>query len=271
MRDEGGRMYDKVVKQLREIESVENVRVFYACESGSRAWGFPSIDSDYDIRFLYAHPPDWYLAIDMETKRDVIERPVNGGLDISGWDLRKALKLYRKSNPPLLEWLGSPIVYQEEYSIARNMRDLATSYYSPSACMYHYYHMALGNYREYLQKERVWLKKYFYVLRPILAIKWLEAGLGMVPMEFKILVHRLVDGELKEEIEKLVFLKKAGHELAYGERIGIISNFLKDEFSRLEQVKFEGRVVNYEIDVLNDLFREGLVEIWDGVGECKGW
>ena len=102
-------MKDSIRSHLSEIEVMENVRIAYACESGSRAWGFPSADSDYDVRFLYVRPVEWYLSID--EKRDVIECLVSEGLDINGWDLKKALGLFRKSNPPLLEWLGSPIVY----------------------------------------------------------------------------------------------------------------------------------------------------------------
>ena len=104
----------EVARRLRQIEAEEGVRIFYACESGSRAWGFPSKDSDYDVRFLYAHPRPWYLSIDVERKRDVIERPITDEIDLGGWDLRKALQLFRKSNPPLLEWLQSPIIYRSK-------------------------------------------------------------------------------------------------------------------------------------------------------------
>ena len=104
----------EVARRLRQIEAEEGVRIFYACESGSRAWGFPSKDSDYDVRFLYAHPRPWYLSIDVERKRDVIERPITDEIDLGGWDLRKALQLFRKSNPPLLEWLQAPIIYRSK-------------------------------------------------------------------------------------------------------------------------------------------------------------
>lgn len=100
-----------IIERIQAIEEREDIVAFYACESGSRAWGFPSVDSDYDIRFLYMHPVDWYLSI--IEKRDVIERPLENQLDISGWDLKKALGLFHKSNPPLLEWLNSPIVYHK--------------------------------------------------------------------------------------------------------------------------------------------------------------
>src|SRR4030065_2466253 len=133
-------MEETIRAHLGQIEADENVKVVYACESGSRAWGFPSADSDYDVRFLYVRPVEWYLSID--EKRDVIERLVSEGLDINGWDLKKALGLFRKSNPPLLEWLGSPIVYLEKYSGAAKMRQRAPEYYSPTAYLYHYLHMA---------------------------------------------------------------------------------------------------------------------------------
>src|SRR3972149_12214123 len=133
-------MKEIIREKLTEIESNENVKIFYACESGSRAWGFPSSDSDYDVRFMYLHSTEWYLTID--TQRDVIEHPVNGQLDINGWDIRKALKLFQKSNPPLMEWLGSTIRYLEKFTIAAKMRELLPRYYSSAACAYHYLHMA---------------------------------------------------------------------------------------------------------------------------------
>jgi len=103
-------MRDTILSRLDQIETQHGVKILYACESGSRAWGFPSTDSDYDVRFLYVHPAEWYLSVD--EKRDVIERPLTPeNFDIGGWDLRKALRLFRKSNPPLLEWLGSPNIY----------------------------------------------------------------------------------------------------------------------------------------------------------------
>ena len=149
-----------ILSRLAEIETRENLRIVYACESGSRAWGFPSVNSDYDVRFIYTRPVEWYLSID--EKRDVIEIPIDERLDINGWDLKKALRLIRKTNPPLLEWLGSPIIYYEKYSVVSQLRQFAQKYYSPSACLYHYLHMARGNFRDYLQGDVVWVKKYFY-------------------------------------------------------------------------------------------------------------
>ena len=254
-------MKARIINHLQEIESDENVIVFYACESGSRAWGFPSMDSDYDVRFLYLHPIQWYLSI-LE-KRDVLERSLDNQLDINGWDLKKALGLFRKSNPPLLEWLGSPIIYQEKFTITSQMRELAKTYYSPTACIYHYLHMAQGNFREYLKGERVWLKKYFYVLRPILAIKWIEMGYGVAPTSFGILLEQIVSpSALKTAIEDLVKQKSAGAELSYGDRIPVISEFIEKELARLEENSKQYENNSPPVDVLDNLFRQSFNEVW---------
>ena len=135
----------EILARLKRIERDENVHIFYACESGSRAWGFPSVDSDYDVRFIYSRPMDWYLSID--EKRDDI--------DLSGWDVKKALKLLRKSNPPLLEWLQSPIVYKNKPVKTDLLKSVIEDFYSPKASMYHYLNMAKNNFREYLHGETV--------------------------------------------------------------------------------------------------------------------
>ena len=135
------RVFQGVCKALANIESERKVRVLYACESGSRAWGFASRDSDYDVRFVYVHVRDWYVSVD--DRRDVIELPLADDLDISGWELRKALRLLKKSNPPLLEWLKSPIVYQSDPDFMAEFGELAAKFYSPRRCFAHYLHLSL--------------------------------------------------------------------------------------------------------------------------------
>jgi len=175
---------------------------------------------------------EWYLTI--QNKRDVIEKPIDDELDISGWDLPKALHLLRKSNPPLLEWMNSPIVYAQTSSFTDRFRSLMHEYYSPIACMYHYLHMAENNFRKYLKEDKVWTKKYFYVLRPVLACNWIERGLGVVPMEFERLVDGIVtDPDLRGEIDDLLERKRTGAELDEGPSNPILSGFLEDELHRL--------------------------------------
>ena len=116
----GNEVFQRVRQALAQVEAERNVRVLFACESGSRAWGFASRDSDYDVRFLYVHRRDWYLSV--EDRRDVIEQPIADDLDVSGWELRKALRLLRKSNPPLLEWLKSPSRVSPRSGLRRRVR-----------------------------------------------------------------------------------------------------------------------------------------------------
>ncbi|MFF2889708.1 nucleotidyltransferase domain-containing protein [Paenibacillus sp. NPDC057967] len=256
-------MTTKIRRELERLEQEEGIRILYACESGSRAWGFPSQDSDYDVRFIYVRPVDWYLSI--FEKRDVIERPISEMLDISGWDLRKTLNLFRKSNPPLMEWLDSPIIYSEAFQTADRLRELSYEAYSPKASIYHYLHMARGNYRTYLQGEVVRIKKYFYVLRPILACEWILRMGKMPPMAFESLVDELLpkDGELYRLIGELLARKKAGDELDDEPRLPLLNEYIEDRLASLEQAAAQLPGAKSDIDAkLDELFRELLKEAW---------
>jgi predicted nucleotidyltransferase len=256
-------MQQRIVEELHRIEAVHGIKVLYACESGSRAWGFPSADSDYDVRFLYLHPREHYLSIDIEHRRDVIERPISEMLDINGWDLRKALQLLRKSNPPLLEWLQSPIVYLDRFDVAAALRDLLATYHSPIGCAYHYLSMARNNHRSYLRGDMVKLKKYFYVLRPLLAVQWLEAGRGPVPTEFDHLVQVVVqEAALRGAIEALIEKKKSGLEGTAEARVPEFDAFIESELARLENVDFQLDAPRSDTEPLNILFREHLAKVW---------
>lgn len=248
-----------ILERLNAIEQAELVRILYACESGSRAWGFASPDSDYDVRFIYVHPRDRYLSIHVERRRDVIERPIEDLLDINGWDLRKALNLMYKSNPPLFEWLHSPLIYREQPGFRQAMLALTPTYYSPRGCAWHYLHMARGNQREYLRGDVVRLKKYLYVLRPLLAVRWLESGRGVVPMPFDELVTTLIPpGELRDAIDQLLAAKQGGAELAWGPRIPALSDWIVAELARLEAGPALESTTNPGSELLDQTFRQWL-------------
>ena len=256
-----------ILSKLKEIEENYQVKILYAVEAGSRAWGFPSKDSDYDVRFIYIHQPDWYLSIDPQgigKKRDVIEVPINDLLDISGWEITKALRLFRKSNPPLFEWMNSDIVYYQAYSFIDQMRELEPQVFYSNAPLYHYLNMTKKNYREFLQGTDVKIKKYFYVIRPILACKWIEERQTVPPIGFHELVEAMItDNDLKSEIELLLQRKMAGDEMDLEPRIQLINDFLESEMIRLEAY---AKTVSGQIDdpteTLNKLFRKTLQEVW---------
>lgn len=253
---------ERIRSSLAGIESEDRVRVLLAVESGSRAWGFASADSDYDVRFLYVHEPEWYLSI--ETRRDVIERPIEEALDVSGWDLPKALRHFRKSNPPLLEWLQCPLIYVECSSCAARMRACLPEYFSPGASFRHYFHMARNNQRGYLRGDIVWRKKYLYVLRPLLAMCWIEAGRGAVPIEFqRLLDAALPEGEVRTAIEALLGAKRSGAELDRAPADPVLQDYIDREMARLETSPHVARPARVPpVAALDSLFREVLQEVW---------
>jgi predicted nucleotidyltransferase len=224
-----------ILSALTAIEAEHEVRILFACESGSRGWGFASPDSDFDVRFLYVHPLPWYLRV--RPQRAVIERPISGDLDINGWELRKALGLLGKGNATLIEWLDSPIVYRADPVFLQRLRALAESVYQPERAFHHYVHMARGNYRDFLTREQVRLKKYFYVLRPLLATLWIEQERGPVPMRFETLAETLIDEpELRAAIEQLLVIKRSVGEAEVGAPLPILNAFIDHELTRLEAV-----------------------------------
>lgn len=252
-----------IVDKIHEIEREHQVKVLFAVESGSRAWGFPSQDSDYDVRFVYIHRPEWYLSID--EKRDVIEVPINELLDMNGWDIRKALKLFRKSNPALMEWLVSDIRYYEAYGFKEELLALRERVFSPQASVHHYLHMARGNFREYLQGEQVKIKKYFYVLRPVLACKWVEKYNTNPPILFQDLVQELVtESGLKEAIEDLLRRKIAGEEMNLEKRVDVINEFIVREIDHLTDfAQSTRRDLDDPTEMLDQLFRKYLKTVWN--------
>lgn len=256
-------MRDIILQKLKDIEKEHKIKILYAVESGSRGWGFESKDSDYDVRFIYIHKPDWYLSI--KEKRDVVELPINDLLDINGWDLRKTLVLFRKSNPTLLEWLSSPIIYGESTSLVSELKELLKDYFSSKSCIYHYLHMAEGNYREYLKVDQVRIKKYFYVLRPIMACMWTEKYGTQPPMLFEELMNNLdLKEELVNEIDKLLVIKRSGNEMDNQKRVEIINEFLEEKIEYYKQyVKMLNVQGNNDIDILDGLFRSTLSEAWN--------
>ena len=226
-------MRERIEAALTQIETDHQVRILYACESGSRAWGFASTDSDYDVRFIYVYPRDWYLSVFQG--RDVIELPIDNVLDINGWDLRKSLQLLEQSNPTLLEWIQSPIVYREAKPEMDAFRQLSQPWFSPLRGFHHYVSMAKRNFREHLRGDRVRLKKYFYVLRPLLCCRWIEQGRGVPPIEFHTLVKTLIsDPALLQAIDRLLQQKMNGIESDYGSRIPAISDWIEAELVRFD-------------------------------------
>jgi predicted nucleotidyltransferase len=225
-------MQNIIIEKLKEIERNENIKILLAVESGSRAWGFASSDSDYDVRFIYVRPKEFYLRLDKT--RDVIELPINDELDINGWDLKKALTLLHNSNPTLFEWLSSPIVYCKTDFMDNNCEKL-NSYFSAKKSLYHYLHMAENNNREFLRDDIVKLKKYFYVLRPILACKWILEHKSQPPMRFEELLNSQLSDYIRKEVDELLKTKINSPEIKMIKRVEKINDYIEYSITEIKQ------------------------------------
>jgi predicted nucleotidyltransferase len=252
-----------IMARLRAAEIEHGVKVLLAVESGSRAWGFESPNSDYDARFIYVHPKDWYVSVGLEEQRDVIEYPIVDDIDINGWDLRKALRLFAKSNPAFVEWIQSPIIYSETGPFAAQARALLPSHYACDSGFHHYLSMAKSNYREYLQGDIVKIKKYFYVLRPLLAVRWLHRYGYAPPIEFDKLLHLIEDQPaVLAAVHELLIKKRAAQELGLEPAVPAINAFIEQELARLPDNA--PRKVHREsvIPALNQVFHAALDVAW---------
>ena len=241
-------MRDIIAERLKSIEEQENIRILHAVESGSRAWGFSSPDSDYDVRFIYVRPRDFYLKL--EATRDVLEYPINDLLDINGWDLQKTLRLLHRSNPSVFEWFKSPIVYKNT-DFSGEFISIMENYFLAKSGLYHYLHMAAGNYREYLKEEIVKAKKYFYVLRPLLACRWILEKRTPPPMLFSELMAAELPDALHSPVKELLRIKMEVPELNLIPKVNAINTYIEDEL-----VNIKG-----EIDGLPPLLKRGYDEL----------
>lgn len=250
-------MINLITQKLQETEKEKNIIILHAVESGSRAWGFASPDSDYDIRFIYKNTPEWYISL--WEKKDVIEFMTEEDLDGSGWDLAKTLKLLAKSNAPLMEWLFSPVVYYQDDRFLKQMQEFATDCFSPIATLHHY----LGttkNFMDVCDAEKVKLKSYFYALRSALAGKWIIENNSIPPVAFSELLY-LAPTEVNEIISQLLKIKAEKDEKYLHPKETVITDYLKqtimynqDNASKLPS----GKKIN---DDLNDFFRTEIKRI----------
>ncbi len=252
-----------IATRLAQIETEEGVRILFAAESGSRAWGFASPDSDYDVRFIYAHVPDWYLQL--TPGRDVIERPLDPLLiDLAGWDVRKALQLLLKSNPVLYEWLCSPIVYIDDGAFRPRVMPLFEQHASPKTLAHHYANIARTSWRTRIDgREAVSLKKYFYVVRPLLSLQWVAEKHTPPPMSLpELLAASPMSADVRAAVQALVAAKRETPEFGDGPRQPVIDAWITDRLDRLspERLTYAEAVPGETVAAADALFRLTIAE-----------
>jgi hypothetical protein len=246
-------MKQEISKQLSSIEKEYSVKIILACESGSRAWGFPSNDSDYDVRFIYVNKTDWYLSI--VEKRDIIELPIDDVLDINGWDLKKSLHLMRKSNSPLLEWLSSPIQYHVWQQAFDRLLTLSRTAFMPATSCYHYLSMAKKSIEKAEGSERVKLKTYMYSIRPILCCEWIIRNLTQPPMHIADLLASITEKTpFKDKVIDLIKKKNEHSERYSVERSEVIENYINNKIVELQDY-IPKNPQRPGMDVFDDVFR----------------
>ncbi len=235
---------------LKQIEEKRNIKILYACETGSRAWGFPSPDSDFDIRFIYMHEKDWYLSL--SEKKDTVEI-MDGDLDITGWDLRKSLQLLKKSNAPLIERFNSPIEYYAAPEFKANFKELIDCYYSPMAVFFHHHSLAKKFWEELKDKEAYKLKSYFYLIRSLLSCNWIIQDNAVVPMHIEGLM-KYVDESKKEKLRTLIALKATVAEKYLHPKDDYLNDWITNLFEQIETAKYNLFVNNSNMKLLNEFF-----------------
>lgn len=245
--------------RLDDIASEEDITVLLAIESGSRAWGFHSEDSDYDVRFIYARPVDWHLRI--EKRRDVVERPISDELDLSGWELSKALNLALRSNAVVAEWLQSPITYAEAPGFRADMLDFCRQSLTRKNVTWHYLSTTRQSQTRMLDADgRVKLKRYFYSLRPALALRWMRLNDSAVPpMDMaSLMAGSEVPGPVEAFIAELIDTKRTAGEMgtaatSHGDTDQLIAAELAEAEAWLKTVP---KAEKHGFDAANRLHRQ---------------
>lgn len=249
-------MEARINEQLKAIADDRNLRILLACETGSRAWGFPSLDSDYDVRIVYVHERDWYISLN--ERKDSLELMLDDGeLDITGWELRKSLRLLWKSNPPLLERIQSPIIYKSNAEFLAGIKPLAARCYSPIATMHHYLSMALKFREAMAGQEEGKLKGFFYALRTTLACKWIMEQDSPPPIEFGLMLHGLgIRSGLIERVDQLIELKSGKTEAYIHPMDKELLSLMNDVLATAEQKAKTLPAAKADMKELDAFFRE---------------
>lgn len=174
-------------------------------------------------------------------------------MDINGWDIRKALQLLHKSNPTIFEWCASPIVYLSSPTFDV-LKKAMPRYFSEKKALYHYWHMAQTNFREYLKGEEVRIKKYFYVLRPLLAAQWILDKRVAPPMLFDELVDAELDEELRPELNRLLEMKKTLPEMGMAPKVQVFNDYIERVMPEIKAATEKLEETEKDWGVLNELF-----------------
>jgi hypothetical protein len=239
------------LNKLATIEQENNIKILFACESGSRGWEFPSPDSDYDVRFIYVRPYKYYLSV-MDRKYD-LNFPITDELDIYGWDIRKVLQLIRKSNTTPFEWLQSPVIYSQVDRFKEELWSLCQLYFGQRSNIHHYLGIAKGALDTMANDSEIKIKKLFYVLRPLLAAKWCLDQQSIAPMTIGPLMT-LLPSALQKQVRELIALKANTEESFVIKIKPDLKSYIGNEFARISEASVNLKTTHFDAGKLDDFF-----------------
>lgn len=238
---------------LTNIEKTKKVKILHACETGSRAWGFPSPDSDYDVRFIYCHEKDWYL--NLSQRKDTIEYMMDETWDVTGWDLKKSLLLLKKSNAPLIERFQSPIAYYGDGLFKEQFKQLVETYYSPAAVFFHHYSLVKKFWEDLKDSTEVRLKNYCYLIRSLLSCNWIINNNSVLPMHIEGLMV-LIDESSRNRLRELIQLKTGVGEKYFHPKDKVLNEWIIELWELVEASKENLGVNRTDMKQLNEFFLE---------------
>lgn len=244
-----------IVDKLKEIEKANNIKIVFACESGSRAWGFPSTDSDFDVRFVYVRNVEDYLSV--RDVKDHLSFPITDELDVYGWDLKKILVLMLKSNTTIFEWLQSPEIYYEDKTFREVLWQLSQHFFSRRSNTFHYLGIAKSALAALEENNEIKIKKLFYVLRPLLAAQWCLEKEKIAPMTMTDLLEILPkNDQVKTAIAELIQYKETTKE---EDRIVVgreLREFIHTTFERIAETGKSLGKDTFEAEMLDTFFQK---------------
>jgi len=245
---------EEIIEHISQLETEKGITILLAAESGSRAWGCPSPDSDYDVRIIYKRSKSEYLDID--EKPDTINYFHGELLDINGWDIKKTLKLIRKSNATPFEWAQSPIIYKEVDDFSSTILSLSREYFQPRHTVNHYKGIAKNSYLSNDLSGKIKLKKLFYVLRPLMAAKWIIKKNEVPPMDIPNLISIIDDNKIVNHINELLEVKNSANEDYVHKMDNLIVDFIDEEFNYVNSAQLEDITEIPLVEQLNNKFKE---------------
>lgn len=228
-------MKDRINQICKDLEKQHRIKILFAIESGSRLWRIDSINSDYDVRFVFVRSIEDYLRIDK--LEEVIEYKEKN-IEFVGFDIYKFSRLLRASNPNTIEWLLSNIVYYGKQP--KEFLNFIIRNFDPAAIFYHYFSMCKQNYLKYIKSGNgITYKKYLYAMRGLLNAIYIKKIKKIPPINFNLTLQKkdIIPESIRKRLLKIIEFKKIGKEEEIVENCKTFDSFIEEQLKILKAPK----------------------------------